>query len=238
MTAPGPVLNTLAATVLTVALCPSLVLAQTAAAPEVRPPMVEVGGGIGYVGQADTGTRDATMTANAIEADPLTFFRASGKTRSGAVGVGTLGINITRSIGVEGGFQYSRPSLSVRVDQDVEDTPALTIEGPAFEQYVTEGNLVYHFNRARIDDRHSVPFVFAGGGAFRQTADDGTGETGAQYQAGFGFKWFSRISPEGGSRGAGLRLDFRYVLRDGGFDFEDSQRRSLVAFTATALFGF
>ena len=98
------------------------------------------------------------MTANGFgSTDPLTFFRASGKTKSGAVGVGSVGINLTRSIGVEGGFQYSRPSLSVELDEDVEDTPSITIDGPAFEQYVTEGNLVYHFNGARSTSHVPCP---------------------------------------------------------------------------------
>jgi hypothetical protein len=221
------------------AVCPAALSAQRAPDVQVRPPAVEVGGGIGYVGQADSGTRDATMTANGLgSTDPLTFFRASGKTRSGPVGVGSVGINFTRSIGVEGGFQYSRPSLSVELNQDVEDTPSITIEGAAFEQYVTEGSLVYHFNDGRIDESRTVPFVLAGAGVIRQSADDGTSETGTIYQAGLGFKWFSRISRTGRAHGAGMRLDVRYVFRDGGFDFEPDQQRSLVVFTATALFGF
>ena len=221
------------------AASPTAVSAQAAADVQVRPPTVEVSGGIGYVGQADSGTRDATMTANGLgEIDPVTFFRASGKSESGPVGVGGVGINLTRSIGVEGGFQYSRPSLSVELDQDVEDTPSISIDGEPFEQYVAEGNLVYHFNGARIDQARTVPFVLAGAGVIRQNANDGTSETGTIYQAGLGFKWFSKVSPAGRAGGAGMRLDVRYVFRDGGFDFEPDQQRSMVVFTATALFGF
>ena len=204
----------------------------------VRPPTVELGGGIGWVGQADAGTRDALMTANALgEADPVRFFRASGKTRSGAVGVGTLGINVSPRFGVEAGFQFSRPSLSVRVGQDVEDTPALTVEGTSFEQYVGEGNFVYHFNKSRFDNRKTVPFVLAGAGVLRQKADDGTTETGTIYQAGLGFKWLSSLSNTGRAQGLGMRLDVRYIFRNGGFDFEDEQYRSFFVVTATALLG-
>ncbi len=228
-----------AALVLGAAFDPAAASAQAAPDVQVRPPTVEVSAGIGYVGQADSGTRDATMTANGLGSlDPITFFRANGKTRSGPVGVGSVGINLTRSIGVEGGFQYSRPSLSVELDEDVEDTPSVTIEGAAFEQYVTEGNLVYHFNGARIDETRTVPFVLAGAGVIRQDADDGTSETGTIYQAGLGFKWFSKVAQSGRAHGAGMRLDVRYVFRDGGFDFEQDQQRSLIVFTATALFGF
>jgi hypothetical protein len=204
----------------------------------ITPPTVEIGGGIGWVGQADAGTRDATMTANTPgEAEPITFFRASGKTRSGPVGVGLVGINVSRRVGVEAGFQYSRPSLSVRVDEDVEDTPPLTVEGPSFDQYVTEGNFVYTFNDSRFDNRRTVPFVLAGVGVLRQKADDGTSETGTIYQAGLGFKWLSGLSEAGRAHGLGVRLDVRYVFRDGGFDFEDQEYRSFFVLTATALFG-
>ena len=204
----------------------------------VRPPTVELGGGIGWVGQADAGTRDALMTANALgEADPVRFFRASGKTRSGAVGVGTLGINVSPRFGVEAGFQFSRPSLSVRVGQDVEDTPAVTVEGTSFEQYIGEGNFVYHFNNSRFDNRKTVPFVLVGAGVLRQKADDGTTETGTIYQAGIGFKWLSSLSNTGRAHGLGMRLDVRYIFRNGGFDFEDEQYRSFFVVTATALFG-
>ncbi len=212
--------------------------AAQAETPAVRPPIVELGGGIGWVGQADAGTRDASMTANALgEATSLRFFSASGKTRSGPVGVATVGINVTRLFGVEGGFQFSRPILSVRVDQDVEQTPAATVEGPAFEQYVGEGNLVYHFNNARFDNRKTVPFLLAGAGVLRQKADDGTTETGTIYQAGLGFKWLAGLSNTRRAQGLGMRLDVRYIFRNGGFDFEDKQYRSFFVVTATALFG-
>ena len=216
---------------------PAIAAAQ-AERPAVRPPIVELGGGIGWVGQADAGTRDASMTANGLgEVAPVRFFSASGKTRSGAVGVGTLGINVSRQFGVEGGFQFSRPSLSVRVDQDVEQTPAVTVKGTSFEQYVGEGNFVYHFNNSRFDNRKTVPFVLAGAGVLRQKADDGTTETGTIYQAGLGFKWLSSLSNTGRAHGLGMRLDVRYIFRNGGFDFEDEQYRSFFVFTATALFG-
>ena len=57
----------------------------------------------------------------------MRFFSASGKTRSGAVSVGTVGIKVSPRFGVEGGFQFSRPSLSVRVDQDVEEAVQNTL---------------------------------------------------------------------------------------------------------------
>jgi hypothetical protein len=229
----------LALALLTLFISPIAAFAQGEALPPVRPPAVEVGGGLGWVGQADAGTRDATMTRNEPgDAGSLTFFEVTGKTHSGPVGVGIVSVNLSSRFGVEGGFQYNRPRLVIDVDQDVESTPGVSIEGDAFDQLVTEGNLVFHFNEARFDNRRTVPFVLAGIGAFRQKADDGTSENGTIYQAGLGFKWFSGISQTGRARGAGMRLDMRYIFRDGGFDFEEDARRSFFTFTATALLGF
>jgi hypothetical protein len=196
---------------------------------------------MGYVGQAEAGTHDATMTSNQPGESPdlFTFFRATGKTRSGPVGSFAIGVNVSPTWGVEGGFQYSNPTLSVKLDRDVENVPETEITAATYRQYAAEGNLVYHFNRNRFDNRKTVPFLLAGAGQIQQRdADSGIEETGRYYQAGFGFKWFSNISAIGRARGAGLRLDIRYIFRDGGFDFEDQGRRSLVAVSATALVGF
>lgn len=226
-----------AALLLGIVTFPAMALAQTEAT-AIRPPAVELGGGIGWASQADAGTRDALMTANGLsKTAPVRFFSASGKTRSSAVAVGTIGINVTPRFGVEGGFQFSRPSLSVRVAEDVEQTPAMTAVGASFEQYVAEGNIVHHFNTARFDNRKTVPFVLVGAGVLRQKADDGITEKGTIYQAGLGFKWLAGLSKTGRARGPGMRLDARYILRNGGFDFEDQQYRSFFVLTATALFG-
>ncbi len=216
--------------------CPEVADAQRPAA--VRPPAVEVGAGLGYVEQ-QTATRNATMTRSEPGgAAPLIFFRASGKTRSRAVGAATIGANLSRAFGVEGAFQYSRPSLSIRVTGDVEGVPDITLVASSFTQYVAEGNLVYHFNAARFDARKTVPFVLVGAGVLRQRDEDGVEETGRLYQSGIGFKWFSRISTTGRAHGAGMRLDVRYVFRDGGFDFSETARQSLLVATATATVGF
>ena len=171
--------------------------------------------------------------------DRFTFFRTNGKTRSGPVGFFTVGVNLSPTWGVEGGFQYSNPTLSLKVDQDVEQVPPIEITTATYRQYTAEGNVVYHLNRSRFDNRKTVPFLLAGAGLLQQNdADSGVDETGHYYQAGFGFKWFSSISRRGRAGGAGMRLDIRYVFREGGFDFADQSRRSLLTATATALVGF
>ena len=104
-----------------------------------------------------------------------------------------------------------------------------------FKQTQVEGNVLYHFNRARFDNDKTVPFLFAGAGVLTQRdSEDGIDETGQIYQAGIGFKWFSRVE-QLRAKGVGLRLDFRYVLRDGGVDYSEGWR-SFVAINATTTF--
>lgn len=215
------------------------VAAQPRARREVKPSRVEVGGGVGWVGQSDAGTRDATFTGNAPgeEPDPFVFFRVRGRTRSGLVGSGWVGVNVSDSVGVEAGFAYSRPSLRADIQADVEGAPDTTIVTSTFTQTQVEANVLYYFNNARFDADKTVPFVFGGAGVLtqRDSADD-LDETARIYQGGIGFKWASRIERLR-SKGLGLRLDFRYVLRDGGVDFSDG-RRSFVAVNATTTFAF
>ncbi|MGQ0735232.1 MAG: hypothetical protein ACT4QD_16465 [Acidobacteriota bacterium] len=204
----------------------------------VVPPSVELGAGLVYAAQ-ERATRDATFTSGTPGgATPLIFFKTDGKTRQGLVGAVSIGVNVTSAFGVEGGFQYSRPELSIQVSEDAEGVADVTIVAASFRQYVAEGNLVYHFNAGRFDARKTVPFVLVGAGLLRQRDEVSAEETGRQYQAGVGFKWFSRISSAGRAHGAGLRLDVRYVFKDGGLDFDDDGRRSLLVASAVATIGF
>jgi hypothetical protein len=205
----------------------------------VKPSRVEIGGGVGWVGQSDAGTRDATFTGNqpGAEPDPFVFFQVNGRTRSGLVGSGWLGANVTDAIGIEVGFAYSQPSLRANLTADVEGAPATTIVTSTFSQTQVEGNILYHFNNARFDNDKTVPFVFGGAGVQAQRdSDESIDETATIYQAGIGFKWFSRIE-QLRTKGLGLRLDFRYVLRDGGVDYADGLR-SFVSLNATTTFSF
>jgi hypothetical protein len=210
--------------------------------PPVRLPKVEVGGGVGWVGQSDVGTRDATFTGNmpGEEPDPFTLFRVIGRTRSGLVGSGSIGVNLNNAWGLEGAFHYSRPSLSAHVRGDVEAAPDLTLVASSFTQTLVEGNILYHFNSARFDQEHTVPFVLIGAGSLRQKNDEeGIDEVGQIYQAGVGFKWSSVVDARRRARGIGLRLDFRYVLRNGGLDFSaDNQRQSFFAASALTTVSF
>ena len=229
---------------LLVVLCALLLPASTAVAQQrqpraVKPSRVEIGGGLGWVGQSDAGTRDATFTGNqpGDNPDPFVFFQVNGRTRSGLVGSGWVGANVTDSVGVEVGFAYSRPSLRANITADVEGAPATTIVTSTFSQTQVEGNILYYFNRSRFDNDKTVPFVFGGAGVLKQRdSEENLDETGQIYQAGIGFKWFSRIQ-QLRAKGVGVRLDFRYVLRDGGVDFSEG-RRSFVALNATTTFAF
>ena len=125
----------------------------------VKPSRVEIGGGLGWVGQSDAGTRDATFTGNqpGDEPDPFVFFQVNGRTSSGLVGSGWVGFNVTDSFGIEAGFAYSQPSLRTDITADVEGAPPTSIVTTTFTQTQVEGNVLYHFNRSRFDNDKTCP---------------------------------------------------------------------------------
>ena len=162
----------------------------------VKPSRVEIGGGLGMgrtvrrrharcdVHRQSTGRRTGSVRL-------LSGERAH---RSGLVGSGWVGFNVTDSVGIEAGFAYSQPSLRTDITADVEGAPPTSIVTTTFTQTQVEGNVLYHFNRSRFDNDKTVPFLFAGAGVLTQRdSEDGIDETGQIYQAGIGFKWFSRV---------------------------------------------
>jgi hypothetical protein len=125
-----------------------------------------------------------------------------------------LGVYITPSLALEGGFQYSRPALEVRLGDDFEDAPDVTAT-TAINSYLFTGSLVYHFTSG-----NTVPFIAAGAGHIRDAAQGNeVVETGIEYHGKVGVKsWFGR------ARTWGWRAEAGISVRDGGFNFEDDVR--------------
>jgi len=206
----------------------------------IRPPLVEIGGGLDWVGVSDLGTPDATMTRNEPGTPTrFTFFKVDGQIPT-AVSLKTwVGVNVSPTWGIEGGFQYSRPTIRATISGDAEGVESGALSVGSFSQYLTEANLILHANAGRFDQQQTVPFLLAGAGYLRQRDREKVQtETGRIYQVGFGFKWVAGISRSRRARGPGMRLDLRYVVRDGGFDFQENARRSFVTAGLTALMAF
>lgn len=206
----------------------------------VRLPRVEIGGGVVWSGVSKLGALDATLTANQTGTpDRLPFFNVDSRMKGAPGASGWLGGNVTQTIGIEGGFQYGRPDIRTRITGDAEGAAEATLDTRLITQSIVEGNVLFYVNSGRFDQERTVPFLLVGAGYLRQTnTEEALKETGRIYQFGVGFKWVSGITRARRARGPGLRLDVRYVVRDGGLDFQANSRRPYVAAGATALVAF
>jgi len=127
-----------------------------------------------------------------------------------------IGFVVTPAIVVEGGIRLTRPVYEVRVSGDVENAADITIE-ETLSQYLFDGSLVWQFSHGG----RAVPFVYGGAGYLRELhEEDALVEEGVEYHAGAGLKWWFGL----GGRRFGVRGEAGISIRDGGFDFKDSQR--------------
>jgi hypothetical protein len=165
----------------------------------------------------DLADRNATLTPNPGTGSSSFDLFQSDPTLKPVIGAQVLvGYYITRAFAIEGGMQYSRPTLSVRLSDDFEDAPSLTAD-TAITQYLFMGSLVYHFgNSPKV-----VPFVAAGAGHLRDVHNGNELiETGVEYHGNVGVKWWT-----GSGRGRiGLRAEGGVSMRTGGFNFDEDHR--------------
>lgn len=182
-----------------------------------RPGAVEIsGGGMWSAGQ-DLDDRAAVLTANPGTGSSAFELFTSEPTVKPVFGAQLLvGYYVTRAFAVEGGMQYSRPKLSVRLGEDFEDAPAVTAT-TEITQYLFTGSAVYHFgNSPRM-----APFIAVGAGHLRDVHNgDELIDSGVEYHGKFGLKYWS-----GSGRGRiGLRAEGGVSARRGGFNFDEDRR--------------
>jgi hypothetical protein len=182
-----------------------------------RPGSVEMAvGGVWNLG-TDFGSADATLTPNP-SGGQTSFDLFSTETKLGGApgALFLVGVYVTRSIAVEGGVQYARPTLEVRLTDDFENAPDVTAT-TSISQYLFTGSLVYHFARPGAK---TAPFVAGGAGHVRDVhAGNGLVETGLEYHGKAGVKlWFGR------RQNNGLRIEGGISFRDGGFTLDDDHR--------------
>lgn len=174
------------------------------------------GGGMWSAGQ-DLAERAATLTANPGTGSSSFELFSSKPTLKPALGAQAIvGIYLTRKFAIEGGVQFSRPTLSVRLGEDFEDAPSVTAT-TAITQYLFTGSAVYHFGKpGRV-----APFVAVGGGHLRDVHNGNELiETGVEYHGKAGVKWWT-----GSGRGRiGLRAEGGVSMRTGGFNFDEDRR--------------
>lgn len=201
--------------------CAAPALAQP---PSERPThRFEVSVGGLWLGGTDAGSDDAALRANQTPAAPFTLFDTNTRIEPASGFDGRIGFWLTRTLAVEGGFLYVRPSVRTRVTGDIEGTEALTAEEDV-DQYFIDASAVFLLDVLRIGER-TIPFVSGGGGYLRQLHEGRTLiETGQVYHVGGGIRHWLRMRDRGFIRGAGVRLDGRAYLLVHGFALDDGPR--------------
>jgi hypothetical protein len=206
--------------------------------PPLRPGSIEVDAGALWLGGIDFGTATAAITANQTPPSDYPLFRTASQIKPAVAYEGRVGVRITRIIGVEGAFHYSRPSLETRISNDVEDAASLTASSD-LSRYVFEVSGVVHLSGVKIGKSGS-PFLLGGAGYVREL--DGAKalvEAGSLYHAGGGIKYLLSQRRHGLVKGLGFRLDARVYFRDGGFDLApDDPLRRFFAGGASLLLAF
>ena len=178
---------------------------------------VELSGGGVYQGGKDLSNQPATLTRNpSTGSGPLELFQADSSIEPAFGGQFKIGYYFSRAIAIEGGVQYSRPSLEVSLSDDFENAPAI-VASESVTSYLFTGSLLYHFGSGP----GMKPFVLGGAGHVRDLHEgDEFIETGIEYHVGGGIKsWFGR-----GRRKFGYRLEALLSMRDGGVGTDDDWR--------------
>jgi hypothetical protein len=203
-----------------------------------RPWSIEVDAGVLWSSGIDFGSTTASITANQTPAADYPLFETAADLAAAPGFEGRIGLRITRTIGVEGAFQYSRPTLETRITGDVENAPAVTASVD-LSRYVIDVSGVVHLTGFRIG-RSGMPFVLGGVGYLRELDPaQALAETGRLYHAGGGFKYLFTSRSHGLVKGFGVRGDARLYFKDGGYELDaDDPLRRFFAGGASLIVAF
>jgi opacity protein-like surface antigen len=201
--------------------------AQTVPGPRrpAGPPRVEVSLLGVLVTGGDMGSSSAMLIGNQGPSGPPTpLFQTDTRVSAAAGAELRFGGRLTERLFVEGGLQYTRPDLQVRVSGDLEGAADVTASSP-LTQVTVDAGLQYRFGRGRLR-----PFAMGGVGYLRQL--DGprtTVGTGQVFYGGGGVRYgLGRARPRGGHRVA-VRADVRAVSYRGGILDDEGRSLGLVA---------
>ncbi|PYR94039.1 MAG: hypothetical protein DMF84_07405 [Acidobacteria bacterium] len=205
---------------------PSIARAQLVGRDLPRMGTFEISGGALWSGGYSFETALANETRNPTTGTaPLTLFQGKPRLDTATGAEAHLGMYLGRRVSIEGGVQFSRPSLTVRTSADFENAPETTAASP-ITQYVIDGSLLYQFRSGRLG-----PFVSVGAGYLRQILENNSiVETGNEIHGGGGVKyWF------GGGRRFGFRAEARVSSRSGGVSLDALAKRRLVPAVSAGL---
>ena len=195
-----------------------------------RPGSAELSGGGFWMAGQSLAERAATLTPNpSTGSASFDLFNVEPRLDPSFGVHGALAVYVTRTLAIEGGIQFSRPKLTVRLTDDAENAPDVTATG-TITSYVFTGSVVYHFGSSA----RTVPFISAGAGHVRDVHEGNElVETGVEYHGTVGIKsWFGRV------RKIGFRAEGGVSVRDGGFSLEEDGVRTVPMAAASLLYLF
>jgi hypothetical protein len=206
----------------TALVVPSPALAQYLGRDKPHAGSIEVGGAFVWDPGYSAGSTSANETRNpGTGSGPLELFEVEGSV-GGTPGVaGRIGVYLSPRLSIEGGVMVSRPKLTAQTSNDFEQAlPASPDE--SLTRYLFDGSVVYALTNGR-----AAPFVFGGAGYSRQLdADSASMQTGNEVHGGGGLRyWFG----SGGGSRFGLRVEARISSWKGLADFEDGDKRRILA---------
>lgn len=190
----------------------------------------EVGVGAVWLAGFDLEDRTAELTRNtSTDTSPFEQFTTTSRLGSATGVQGRLAYYLTRTVAIEAGARYVKPTLAVSITGDAEQAADVTADEKV-SHYVFDGSVIVHVRQLSFATGRAVPFFALGGGYVRELHEgDELVETGTELHAGAGLKILS--GP--GARRSGLRVDVGISSREGGLDLPD--RRSNQTFAGVSL---
>lgn len=207
----------------------AVLLSPLPAVSQAREPRFEVSGGAFFAGGHDLPNGSADLIPNQQGGGEYPLFKSETRMDSAPGFDARVGWKLNSRFTIEGGLFTSRPQLTSRLSDDVENAPDITAVQDT-SLYIIEGSLNVALGNPR---RSVVPFIRVGAGYLRQLHEGNVlVETGQAYHFGGGATvWFGR------AQRAGLRMDARAYVLQGGLDFE-SGSRTLAAGGGSFVFAF
>jgi hypothetical protein len=185
-----------------------------------RPGSFEVAAGAAWLGPGSLGSSDAHLTANGSAA-PYTYFVTSG-TLGGAPALDArVTYNLSRRLAIEGGVNYSAPSVRLKIGSDSEGASASGTPSETMSQYFLDASVLLFVPRLSFARGRGRAFVGGGGGYLRQLHEGRFNvESGTVYNAGGGLKYYFKPRPRGFLKGFGLRVDLRAYYKTSGYSLD------------------
>jgi hypothetical protein len=197
-----------------------LTAAQLAKRAPGRPGSFEILAGAAWLGPGSIGSSSANLTANG-STTPYRYFVASGDMRAAPAFDARVAYNLTRRFTVEGGVNYSAPSVQVSIGSDAEGAAAATAPSEKLSQYFVDASLLVFMPKLSFARGRGRMFVEGGAGYHRQLHEGNFNvEAGQVYNAGGGVKYYFTPRPRGFVKGFGVRMDLRGYYKNGGYTFD------------------